>query len=182
MSLDDTAINSAATWAAYTAGNAAWFDWVEARVTEKLGAEREFSHAVFTEVLADVAADLRDELHKGLAGLRAQRSLTVCGTYDPQVEYRALDTVALNGASFTAKVDRPGPCPGDGWQLIASQGRAGRPGPQGEPGRNGRDAAQIKSWQIDHANFVVTPLMNDGTAGPPLYLRELFQRFLDETT
>jgi hypothetical protein len=175
-------VNSAATWAAVQEGRASWGDWVETRLAERLGEERSFASGVLAEVLADLAGDLRDEFNKALTNLRAQRSLTVCGTYDPQVEYRALDTVALNGASFTAKIDRPGPCPGNDWQLVASQGKAGRPGPQGEPGRNGRDAARIKSWQIDHANFVVTPMMDDNTAGPPLYLRELFQRFLDETT
>jgi len=180
MSLNDS--NSAATWAAYSAGDARWADWVEVRLAERLGEEREFSRSVLGEVLADLANDLRDELSKALAGLRAQRSLEVTGTYDGSVKYRQLDVVALNGGSFVAKVDDPGVCPGPGWQLIACQGRAGRPGPQGESGRNGRDAAAIKSWQIDHANYVVTPLMNDGTAGPPLYLRELFQRFLDETT
>ena len=181
MSLDDTAINSAATWAAFQEGRASWGDWVETRLSERLGEERSFSRDVLAEVLGTLAGDLRDEFNKALAGLRAQRSLEVTGTYDGSVKYRQLDVVALNGGSFVAKVDDPGVCPGPGWQLIACQGRAGRPGPQGESGRNGRDAAAIKSWQIDHANYVVTPLMNDGTAGPPLYLRELFAHFLEET-
>jgi hypothetical protein len=141
-------------------------DWVEARLAERFGEEREFARGVLAEVVDILTGDFRDELNKALASLRAQRSLEAAGTYDPTVRYRALDVVALNGASFAARVDDPGPCPGDAWQLIASQGRTGRPGSPGEPGRNGRDAAHIKSWQIDHANFVVTPLMSDGTARP----------------
>jgi hypothetical protein len=181
MSLDDTTINSAATWTAFQEGRASWGDWVEMRLSERLGQERNFSREVLAEVLGTLAADLRDEMAKAIASLRPLRSLEVAGTYDGSVKYRALDVVVTGGASFCARTDDPGPCPGDGWQLIAQQGRRGPPGSPGEPGRNGRDAAAIKSWQIDHANFVITPLMNDGSAGPPLYLRELFQRFLDET-
>jgi hypothetical protein len=182
MSMDDTTINSAATWAAVQEGRASWGEWVEMRLAERLGEERTFSSDVLAEVVGNLASDPRDELTKALTSLRAQRSLAVAGTYDPTVRYRALDVVALNGASFAARVDDPKQCPGDDWQLVATQGKKGPPGSPGEPGRHGRDAAAIKSWQIDHANFVVTPLMNDGTAGPPLYLRELFQHFLDETT
>ena len=36
------------------------------------------------------------------------RSITIRGTYDPDARYSALDQVALNGASFTAKKDDPG--------------------------------------------------------------------------
>lgn len=56
------------------------------------------------------------------------RSFTVRGTWGDAVTYRALDVVALNGAAFVARKDEPGPCPGDGWQIIAMQGRPGKPG------------------------------------------------------
>lgn len=65
------------------------------------------------------------------------RSFAIRGTYDAGATYEALDVVARDGASFAAKRDNPGPCPGDGWQLIAQQGKAGRPGERGEPGRPG---------------------------------------------
>ena len=58
--------------------------------------------------------------------------------------YSALDIVALNGGQFIARHDNPGPCPGDGWQLLASAGqarparRARRPGDcRGLPGKDG---------------------------------------------
>jgi hypothetical protein len=181
MSTNGGSVDSAATWAAFQEGRASFGDWVESRLHERLHEEREFSHSVLAEVIATLANDLRDELTKAIAGLRAQRSLSVVGTYSGDIRYRQLDVVALNGASFCARVDDPKQCPGPDWQLVAAQGRAGRPGPQGESGRNGRDAAAIKEWHVDRMNFVVTPLMNDGTAGPPLYLRELFQSFLDQT-
>jgi hypothetical protein len=181
MSLDDTAVNSAATWAAYSAGDASWGEWVEARLAERLGEERAFGRDVLAEVIACLSRDLRDEWAKMLASLRAQRSLEVAGTYNPTVKYRALDVVALNGASFCARVDNPGPCPGDNWQLIAAQGKKGAPGRDGTDGKAGRDAARITDWLVNRENYTVTPIMSDGSMGAVLELRELFQRFNEET-
>ena len=48
------------------------------------------------------------------------------GTFDVYSKYRKLDIVAMDGASFVAKHDNPGICPGDGWQLMSKQGRQGR--------------------------------------------------------
>lgn len=59
------------------------------------------------------------------------------GTYKADRNYRALDVVALNGASFAAKRDNPGPCPGEGWQLVAAQGKRGDKGERGERGLKG---------------------------------------------
>src|SRR5215813_6371208 len=79
-------------------------------------------------------------------------SITVRGTFDEAAEYRRLDVVALNGGSFVALKDAPGPCPGPGWQLLASQGKRGvagekgERGPKGDPGLSG---ATIRDWKID---------------------------------
>lgn len=80
------------------------------------------------------------------------RSFTIRGTYAAETEYRALDVVALNGASFAARRDDPGACPGDGWQLIAAQGKAGRPGergPMGPKGERGLPGASVVALEID---------------------------------
>jgi len=66
------------------------------------------------------------------------RSIEVTGTFDPTRRYARLEVVTLNGGSFVARRDDPGPCPGEGWQLLASQGKAGRPGEKGERGEPGR--------------------------------------------
>jgi hypothetical protein len=65
------------------------------------------------------------------------RSFAIRGTFDAAAEYSALDVVSLNGASFAAKRDKPGACPGDGWQLIAMQGKRGERGEsvKGDPGK-----------------------------------------------
>jgi hypothetical protein len=112
------------------------------------------------------------------------KSLVVRGTFDEAAEYRCLDVVALNGGSFVALRAAPGPCPGPGWQLLASPGKRGpagqsgergERGPRGDPGLSG---ATISGWKVDRARYVATPLMSDGGEGAPLELRELFEQFL----
>jgi hypothetical protein len=111
-------------------------------------------------------------------------SITVRGTFDATAEYRRLEVVALNGGCFIARKDAPGPCPGSGWQLLASQGKRGvagargergERGPKGDPGLSG---VAICDWKIDRARYVATPVMSDGREGPPLELRGLFEQFL----
>jgi hypothetical protein len=174
-------VNSTATWAAFAKGRASWGDWVEARLAERLGEERQYSNDVFAEALALLTSDLRNEFNKAIAALRAQRSLDVAGTYNGRVRYRALDVVALNGASFAAKVDDPKQCPGDDWQLIASQGKKGAPGRDGTDGKPGKDAPRIVQWLVNRESYSCVPIMSDGSRGAVLELRELFQQFNEET-
>lgn len=65
------------------------------------------------------------------------RSFLPRGLFDPQEEYRALDVVTLNASSFVANRDNPGECPGEGWFLLAGQGKRGKPGERGEIGNRG---------------------------------------------
>jgi hypothetical protein len=111
------------------------------------------------------------------------KTIDVRGAFNEAAEYRRLDVVALNGGSFIALKDAPGPCPGCGWHLLASQGKRGAAGekgergaqgPQGNPGLSG---ATIRDWKIDREKYVATPLMSDGRDGPPLELLGLFQQF-----
>jgi hypothetical protein len=120
---------------------------------------------------------------------RDAKSFRHRGTFKDDAEYVSHDIVALNGGSFLALRDKPGPCPGPGWQLTAAPGKrgvAGDRGPQGDRGPAGvvgppgKDAARLVCWYIDRAAYTVTPVMSDGTRGPPLNLRELFQQFLEE--
>lgn len=76
------------------------------------------------------------------------RSPVFLGTYKPEAEYRYFDAVARDGGTFVALRDNPGPCPGDGWQIMAMRGKAGPaikgdPGPPGEPGRDAEEVAGL---------------------------------------
>jgi hypothetical protein len=107
-------------------------------------------------------------------------------TFKETAEYRRYDVVALNGGSFIALKDAPGPCPGSGWQLIASQGKrgaAGQKGERGPPGPKGDAGASgttIRDWKIDRTRYVAMAVMSDGRDGPPLELRGLFEQFFLE--
>jgi hypothetical protein len=46
----------------------------------------------------------------------------------------------------------------------------------------GAAAPTIRSWQIDRAHYAATPVMSDGTRGPPLELNALFEQFLAEVS
>ena len=110
---------------------------------------------------------------------RDGRSLEVRGLFSDKETYKALDIVALNGGSFIAKKDNPGPCPGAGWQLIASQGKRGDKGERGLQGIPGVPVV-IQKWRLDRDNYIAVPVMSDGREGPPLELRSLFEQFHTE--
>lgn len=65
------------------------------------------------------------------------QSFRVRGTWLEINDYQAMDVVVLGGASFVAKQDEPGPCPGAGWQLLAAQGKRGNAGERGGLGPKG---------------------------------------------
>jgi hypothetical protein len=84
-------------------------------------------------------------------------SFKICGTWDASKQYGRLDTVILNGGAFVAKTANPGPCPGDGWQLMASQGKQGKPGergPVGSAGPSGKDAPAIVRMEVDNDGLI----------------------------
>ena len=100
-----------------------------------------------------------------------------------------MNIVALNGSSFIARADNPGPCPGDGWQLIASAGRPGKPGPKGDRGEAGARGERglpgpsgptILAWKIDRENYTLQPIMSDGSEVEPAPIRGLFEQFHSE--
>jgi hypothetical protein len=112
----------------------------------------------------------------------------IMGTYREGEKYSFLNIVALGGSSFIARTDDPGPCPGEGWQLIASAGRPGKHGPRGERGEQGPrgergpQAATIIGWKIDRERYSATPIMSDNSEAEPLELRALFEQFHGEAS
>lgn len=92
------------------------------------------------------------------------RSFTIRGTWEEAEAYRHLDVVALNGAAFAARRDDPGPCPGEGWQMISAQGKPGRQGPPGAAVRGlpGPPGPGVVSMTVDDGGLV-TLTNGDGT-------------------
>lgn len=89
----------------------------------------------------------------------------VRGTFAADQKYAALDVVVLNGGAFVARRDNPGPCPGDGWQLMASQGKQGKPGekgPRGDRGERGEAGLSVVGMSVDK-DGLVTLVRSDGT-------------------
>ena len=98
-------------------------------------------------------------------------SPTVRGTWRADADYRSLDIVARDGGCFIAKRATFGVCPGPDWQIVSTRGargERGERGPKGERGPAGPAAPTIVGWQIDRASFTATPIMSDGSEGPPL--------------
>ena len=85
-------------------------------------------------------------------------SPVIQGTFDPKKSngYRRNSLVVLNGASFIALRDAPGPCPGPGWQLMAGQGRRGQSGERGPAGPS------VRSMTFDDKG-VLTLINSDGS-------------------
>jgi hypothetical protein len=96
-----------------------------------------------------------------------------------------LDVVAHNGISFIARQDNPGPCPdGGGWQALVLRGRKGEQGEKGDRGERGSPgppAPIVITWEIEREAYAAIPVMSDGTRGPVLNLRPLFEQFQAET-
>jgi hypothetical protein len=122
------------------------------------------------------------------AGADAEVPL-VRGTWQVDELYAFLNIVALNGSSFIARRDGPGPCPGDGWQLIASAGKPGKPGPKGDrgdqgpsggPGAPGRDGPSIKTWRLNRQTYTITPVLSNGEEVEPVCIRSLFEQYNEE--
>jgi hypothetical protein len=119
-------------------------------------------------------------------GGRDGLSLSIRGAFNVYKKYAQLDVVTFDGASFVAKRDNPGICPGDGWQALALRGKAGDRGlsgprgMKGERGARGEATPTITHWTTDCRHYRAIPSMSDGTFGAPLELRELFEQFVAE--
>jgi Collagen triple helix repeat (20 copies) len=127
----------------------------------------------------------RDWIQLAAAGIDGATP-RVRGLWSEAEAYRALDIVALNGGSFIARRDEPGICPGDGWQLLASQGRngkagepgaAGKAGDRGPQGIKGDPGPRVVSWRLDREAFQAFARMADGTESEPLDLLPLFLKY-----
>jgi len=110
------------------------------------------------------------------------RSFRIRGVHKEGVVYDALDVVTLDRAWLVAKRDAPGPCPGPDWIAgpIGRKGDKGLHGERGPTGGKGEDAAPAREWvavAIDRENFSLKTIMSDGSEGPTIDLRPLFDEY-----
>ena|SRR5215831_15408776 len=85
--------------------------WLYNHLETRLLQERKFSQ----EVVAIALASMRDHIvDLCKTTIDAMLSKTIRGTFDAKAAYSACDVVACNGASFIARRDNPGVCPGAG--------------------------------------------------------------------
>jgi hypothetical protein len=176
-----------------------WEGW-ETWLRSHLDVERDLTTEVTGEVVAVLRREIADAIEKRTAPLQREvaelrgamdvmrslghAGLRLRGSFDVAAEYLAHDVVGHNGSSFVALRDRPGRCPGEGWQLLASKGNRGErggPGPRGMVGSRGEPAPLVKAWLVDKTKFTASPVLSDGTIGVALELKGLFQEFLDQT-
>jgi hypothetical protein len=133
------------------------------------------------------------ELARRFTSLETENAgLRLRGAYGSDQDYDRLDVVSFEGSSYIARLDGPGPCPGNGWRTLASagptgpqglagtKGERGLPGPAGAIGPQGKPAPSVEGWLIETANYSVFPIMSDGKQGPALELRALFEQFIAE--
>lgn len=95
------------------------------------------------------------------------RSFRIRGTWQAGEDYRGLDVVALGGSSFAARRDAPGPCPGEGWQLLASHGKAGRPADRVPP--SSRPVACVERLAVDDDGLLTLTNADGSTVECDLY-------------
>ena len=145
----------------------------------KASVERDRIAKAIVDATDRLREDIRAEMRAGIRiAVLEQLAPRVKGTWVEGETYQALDIVAADGTIFLAKVSSPGRCPGPDWQLVSHRGERG---PKGERGPAGPAAPTIVSWQIDCASFTASPILSDGSEGPPLELRGLFEQYYAET-
>ena len=155
--------------------------------------EREFTtellNQAFPAIISDLWNDIEREVKQAirLAFLeRAGWTPRIRGTWFETEQYQALDIVARDGGLFLCKHSNPGPCPGEGWQIMSTRGergKPGQPGPRGEqgpPGPQGEPGPKLIGWDVDRRRFRITPIMSGGRSGPSIELRGLFEEFLGQ--
>jgi hypothetical protein len=148
-----------------TTGAEGWENYIQSLILQ----EREYLLDLLTEVVARLQ---REIIAEAKALLDQALAMRVRGTYQAGTKYARGDMVVLDGGSFLARKDDPGPCPSSHWQLMSKQGQRGIAGEKGPPGR---DAPRIVSWKLDRQHYLAIPVMSDGKEGPALELRALFE-------
>jgi hypothetical protein len=103
----------------------------------------------------------------------------VRGLYETGRAYRKLDIVVHNGSEWRARVDNPGVLPGSDWALSAQRGAGGGRGPPGDRGPAGPPGPTVVEWVMNE--YAAAPIMSDGSTGPVIDMRGMFELFHRES-
>jgi len=154
-------------------------------ISDERWREREEVQQALAPLREDIVA-LRTEMRgrvKGLIELRG--AFHIRGPYHADQRYGPLDVVTVDDRWYAARSDRPGACPGPDWEpgpagCQGATGLRGSRGPRGAQGAAGKDAREWSGFKVDRENYSLTVLLADGSEGPTIPLRPLFEQFLAE--
>src|SRR5262249_31735930 len=108
---------------------------------------------------------------------RDAKSIRHRGTYKEDSDYAAYDAVALNGGyswpCMTSLVGVPAPA-GNCSHRRASAASPAKEGRRALLARREKTPLKLVRWMLDLATYPATPVLSDGSWGPPLELRALF--------
>jgi hypothetical protein len=131
-------------------------------------------------------------LHRFVRNKTLGLNISVCkiGVIDVETSVKHGDADAAPGKSRAIDTDRgqpPGKLIGIGKRSPRNprlkpgiKGPPGERGQRGEKGDPGAAAPTILAWKIDRVNYLVTPIMSDGSEVLPIEMRGLFEQFHDE--
>jgi hypothetical protein len=126
-------------------------------------------------------------LLQGSSGAKL-KFFTVRGAWRKGERYDRTDVVTRGDTWYVAKRDDPRSVPGSGDDWIAGpvgtpgMTIVGPPGPRGPKGAAGADAARVRSWTVDRATYSLIAVRSDGSKGPVIPLRGLFEAYHSEVT
>jgi hypothetical protein len=114
---------------------------------------------------------LRERIREQARDLRKEISDLKAALIEARHETRELKLI-----QESLRISTRGESGRDGSRGIQGRdGLQGPIGPRGERGEQGKPAPTIAAWSTDDAAFTATPIMADGSTGPALRLRGMFE-------
>ena len=118
------------------------------------------------ELLIDLVKDVRRDFELKVARLEAQLN-KIAG------ENEALKLIVEHARSASrGEPGVPGPR-----GVGGRDGQTGPPGPRGERGERGQAAPAVIEWRPDPEAFTIQAILADGSVGPMIALRSLFESY-----
>ena len=131
-----------------------------------------------TFTVLDVALQANDELRSHIVALRNQASELRGELIEAKHEVRELKLI-----QESLRISTRGESGRDGARGVpGGDGLQGPIGPRGEPGPRGIAAPAVVEWRPDPEAFTVQAILADGSTGPMIALRSLFESYHNATS